>query len=340
MHHSLFLLLTILGCAAASSPAAHQVSTQASTKPASDRPASVAAAKPAAEDWSKLPVDRAVLKPFLTGVVLAKSDAPTYSRELVRLEWRHGDPIDIYVVKPRGIVKPRVALYLYSFPSDNDRFMDDGWCKRATGAGTAAVGFISAMTGYRIQNHPLKEWFVSDLQESMGSSAHDVQLIIDYLAGRSDLSANQVGMWGQGSGASIAILAAAADPRIAVLDLLNPWGDWPDWLKSSPVVPAAERTKYLTPEFLQSVAAVDPVAYLPRLGGRTIRVQQVMDDEDTPATAKQKIASAVPAGGLAQYKDLAAHREAWKSSGLSAWIASQLSAGAQSSPPSASNTPL
>jgi len=97
----------------------------------------------------------------------------------------------------------------------------------------------------------MKEWFISELQESMGSTTHDVQLIVDYLAARQDLSADQVAIFGQGSALRSPFLAAAADPRIRVLDLLNPWGDWPDWLKTSPVVPDEERARYLTPSSLK-----------------------------------------------------------------------------------------
>jgi hypothetical protein len=116
---------------------------------------------------------------------------------------------------------------------------------------------------------------------------------------------------------------AVADPRIAALDLLNPWGDWPDWLKTSPVVPEEERAKYLTPEFLQKASIVDPVAYLPQLKDRALRVLQIMDDPNTPPAARDKIAAAVPRGRLVQYKDWAAHRDAWRVTGLSGWIAAQ-----------------
>jgi hypothetical protein len=251
-------------------------------------------------------------------------ETATYSRELIRLEWRHGDPIDIYVIKPLSIQKPHVAIYLYSYPTDNDRFMDDGWCQRATREGLAAVGFQSALTGDRFRNRPMKEWFISELQEALGSSTHDVQLILDYLQSRGDLSADQVGIFGQGSGASIAILAAAADPRIQALDLLNPWGDWPDWLKTSAAVPDEQRANFLTPEFMQKVSVVEPLTYLPQLSNRALRVQQVMIDPDTPDDAKTKIAAATPPGCLIQYKDIEAHKEAWKANGISAWLATQL----------------
>ena len=292
------------------------------------------------EDWTKLPVDRTVMQRILTGVSLGEADNPDFTREIIRLEWRQGDPIDIYVVKPKGVEKPRVILYLYSYPSDVDRFMGDGWCRHVTSKGLAAVGFVSAMTGVRYRYRPLREWFISELPESLGSTAHDVQLIIDYLASREDLSADKVGMWGEGSGASIAILAAAADPRIAALDLLNPWGDWPDWLKTSPVIPDEERAKLLTPEFLQKVSMLDPVVWLPQLKDRPFRLQQIIDnpdDQDTPTAARDKIAAAVPHDRLAQYKDVAAHQEAWKVTGVSGWIATQLPPPSQPAAPSAAS---
>lgn len=176
----------------------------------------------------------------------------------------------------------------------------------------------------------MKEWFVSELQESLGSSAHDVQLILDYLSTRADVSVDRVGMWGQGSGASIAILAAVADSRIAALDLLNPWGDWADWLKTSPVVPDSERPRYVTADFLQKVSMLDPVDYLPTLRDRALRVQQVNEDADTPLAAREKIAAAVPPGHVVVYKDFAEHKEAWKKAGVSSWIAAQLGAQAPS----------
>jgi hypothetical protein len=292
------------------------------------------------EDWTNLKVDRSIMPMLLTGMSLGAYQAPKFTREEVRLQWRRADPIDIWVVKPRDVEKPHVALYLYSYPSDIDRFRDDNWCLGATETGLAAVGFISALTGERIRGRPLREWFVPELQESMASSAHDVQLIIDYLARRGDLNLDGgVGMFGQGSGGAIAILAAAADPRIRAVDLLNPWGDWPDWLKSSPVIPDAQRADLLTPEFLQKASYVEPLTCLPALRDRALRVQQILDYPNNPAEARDKIAAAVPAGDLAQYKGRTAHAEAWKTLGLSGWLAEQLGSKAPAAEPPA-NRPI
>ncbi len=289
-----------------------------------DHPASAEASQRPQEDWTRLQVDRKTLREILPGLVLAKSESANYTSELVRMQWRPSDPIDIWVIKPRGVEKPRVALYLYSYPSNIDRFRDETWCTAATQNGLAAVGFISALTGDRFRGRPMREWFVPELQESIGSSVHDVQLILDYLARRGDLNMDGVGMFGQGSGGAIAVLAAAADPRIRAVDVLDPWGDWPDWLKESPVVPDALRADYLTPEFLKKVSYVEPLSYLPGLKGRALRVQQIMDYPNTPPAARDKIAAAVPLSKLFQFKDRAAHYESWKTTGLSGWLAEQL----------------
>jgi hypothetical protein len=132
---------------------------------------------------------------------------------------------------------------------------------------------------------------------------------------------DHVGMFGMGSGGTIAILAAHADARIKTIDVLDPWGDWPDWLNGSPVVPDAERPKYLTPEFLQSVAPLDPVAHLSYLGNESVRLQQTMSDPLTPNAAKPKIAEAVPPRAIVvRYSNALELLNAWKSNGLSGWI--------------------
>ncbi len=254
-----------------------------------------------------------------------KDEQPEFVRELLRVEWRLGDSIELWVVRPKKPGKVPVVLYLYSYPTENDRFRDDDWCKRATAGGFAAVGFVSALTGQRYHYRPMKEWFVSELTEALGSSVHDVQLVLNYLADRGDFDMDRVGMFGMGSGASIAILAAEADPRIKTLDLLDPWGDWPDWLRESPAVPEAERSKYTTEQFLNSVAPLDPVAYLPSLKTRNLRLQQTLSEPVTPKTAKQRIAASVhDSSQLVIYANANDLFKAWQSTGLSGWIKQQL----------------
>jgi hypothetical protein len=288
--------------------------------PVAGVPAAPAAPK---EDWGALPVNLASLQP-LSYAIIGTAEHPEYTSELLRIQWRVADPIDLYVIKPHGVKNPPVVIYLYGYPNDTSIFRDDGWCKRATQGGLAAVGFVSALTGQRYASRPMKEWFVSELQESLGTTVHDVQMVLNYLEKRGDLDMDHVGMFGQGSGGAIAALAAEADSRISVLDLLNPWGDWPDWLKYSRQVPEKERAAYLTPEFLKRVDNLDPVSYLPKLKLKGLRVMQVMDDPVTPPIAMEKIAAAVPhPEQLVQYKSLAAYREALASV-HSPWMQDQL----------------
>ena len=276
------------------------------------------------ENWTELDASKAGLdKSQIQFTILGTSDFPEYTSELVRVQWRRGDPIDLYVLRPHGVAKPPVILYLYSFPADTDRFRLEAWGSRVTKGGYAAVGFVSALTGQRYQMRPMREWFISELQESLATSTHDVQMILNYLAGRGDVDTTKVGMLGDGSGGTIAILAAVADPRIAFVDANNPWGDWPDWLKESRVVPEGERAAYLKPEFLQKVEMLDPTKCLPHFSPGRIRIEQVAGDPTTPKDVQAKIAASAPSSGnVVQYPDARAEVHVWMTQNW--WLKEQL----------------
>jgi hypothetical protein len=246
------------------------------------------------EYWDVLPLSGNTTHP-IPPVIGEKVVKPKFTRELLRLEWRFGDPIDLYVIRPAGAVKPPVVLFLYSYPTDSDRFLNDQLCESLTSHGFAAVGFVSALTGQRYHDRPMREWFVSELPEALGTSVHDVQLVLNYLGMRGDLDMSRVGMFGQGSGGAIAILSAAVDPRIKAVDVLDPWGDWPDWLAASPQVPERERANYLTPQFLAGVAPDDPLRWLNRLDGKHLRMQETLFTATTPPAARNRLEQAAPA---------------------------------------------
>jgi len=196
---------------------------------------------------------------------------------------------------PKGVKKPPVILYLYGYPSDTDIFKNPKWQEFTTKGGFAAAGFVTALTGHRYHDIGWKDWFVSELPQCLAESAHDVQMVLDYLASRGDLDMDRVGVFGQLSGASIAILAAAADPRIKVLDVLDPWGDWPTWMEKSPFVPRTERPDFLKPEFLNNVALLEPLDWLPKVQAKKLRLQQRDFENETPLASKEKLQRAVPA---------------------------------------------
>ncbi len=285
------------------------------------------------EDWSSPALTKGQLVPVEP--LLGECDVfPDFTRDMMQLQWRPFDPIHLYIIRPTGVEKPPVVLYLYSYPSDTDRFLDTEYCRRVTSKGVAAVGFVSALTGQRYQMRPMREWFVSELPEALASSAHDVQLILDYLATRGDLDLSRVGMFGEGSGAAIAILAAAADPRIKVLDLINPWGDWKAWLTATSLVPASERKKYLTPEFLKKAALLDPTHWLSHLQERRIRLQLIRGDPTNPDASLSRVMKAAPRQTrVDRYPDLKAYYEANSHGRVFDWIHEQLGSYSGQTPP-------
>jgi len=276
------------------------------------------------EDWSSLQVGVSKLEP-IPPTIGEVADNEKFTRALVQVQWRPGDPIDLWIVLPKGVKKPPVVLYVYNFLEDPERFHNDGWCERVTRGGAAAVGFLSALSSDRFRNRPLKQWFVSELQESLGSTVHDVKFILDYLDSRGDVDMSRVGIFGEGSGGAIAILAAAADPRIKAVDTLDPWGDWPDFLTQSPVVQVdPNKEDFGTPEFLKKVAPLDPVKWLPKLTV-PIRVQQVLRNLAVPLECKEAIKAALPKQAeLFRFEgvDELARRES--GGGLFEWIKEEL----------------
>jgi hypothetical protein len=264
-------------------------------------------APPEPEDLNSLSLNGHPL-PALPPLPMETGKLPDFTREMIRVQWRDDDPIYLFVVTPKGIKKPPVVIYLYSYPSEINLFLDEAFCKLQIKNGFAAVGFLSALTGHRYHSRPMREWFVSELKESLVKSVHDVSMIMDYIGTRSDLDSSHVGMFGEGSGGTIAILAASVEPRLKAIDVLDPWGDWPNWFATSTRVPDGERFFYVQPEFLKRVAPLDPVSKLPSLI-LPIRYQYLTKAALTPQVARDHMQAALPkqAVFIPQDKGLAAY---------------------------------
>lgn len=276
------------------------------------------------EDFSTITLDRSKLTPAapVAGSVVSRD---SFTQERIQVQWRDLDPFDLYVIKPKGVEKPPVIIYLYGYPTGRDAFNDAGWCTRVTSGGYAAVGFLGALTADRFQQRPMKETFLSELQESIGTTVHDVQMVLNYLESRNDLDTSRVGLLGTGSGATVAILAAAADPRIKALDLMEPWGDWPAWLATSVEVPVVERKNYLTPEFLAKVAPLDPVQWLPKLTTQKIFLQFIDTDDERTKDVKAAIEAAAPKNAeVFHYINHAQHMGLSSNGRRFEWLKSQL----------------
>jgi hypothetical protein len=277
------------------------------------------------EDWTSPSLSGSHLVPVPPLIAYTDDTHPGYTVQLIQLQWRWGDPLDVYLIKPSGVKNPPVILNLYGYPADTYPYKNELFQKALTKDGFAAVGFVSALTGHRYHDRPMKQWFLSELQESLATSAHDVQMLLNYLTARGDLDMTRVGMFGQGSGATIAILASAADPRIKVLDVLDPWGDWPTWIATSPFVPQDERSDYVKPDFLKKAAALETVEWLPKIQAKKFRLQQLLFETDTPKSVKEKLRAAVPAGTpVVLYKTLDEFKAAFPYSTNLGWMEHEL----------------
>ena len=251
------------------------------------------------ESWTNLSLDGS--KFISVPALIGQSDTqPLFTRHLIRLQWRSGDPVDTFIIVPKPdsaaaqpAPKPPVILYLYNYVTNTDRFMLTNVCQSLTAGGVAAVGFSLALSGHRFHDRGATEWFVSEFQEALTTSTHDVQKVIDYLETRQDMDTKRIGIFGQGSGAAVAILAAKIDPRIKVLDLEDAWGDWPNWLSKSTIIPEAERGTYLTPAFLKGVEELDPVRHLPKLK-IPLHLQYSLPKSAVPAEAQKQMEAALP----------------------------------------------
>jgi hypothetical protein len=288
------LFSVILSLAAASSPSWAFQKDPKNPEDSKNRPKE----SKTLESWANLSLDGSefISVPPLAG----QSDIqPLFTRHLTRLQWRMGDPIDMFLIIPRTDApvklarKPPVILYFYNYATNTDRFMLPNVCQNLTAGNVAAVGFSLALSGHRFHDRGATEWFVSNLQEALTTSAHDIQKVIDYLETRQDIDTSRIGVFGQGSGAAVAILAAAVDPRIKVLDLEDSWGDWPEWLSKSTIIPEAERAAYLTPAFLKGVKELDPVKFLPKLT-IPVRIQYSLPKSAVPPEIRKSMEAALP----------------------------------------------
>lgn len=277
------------------------------------------------EDWTSPALTGSHLKPVPPLIGSIDDTHTGYTVQLIQLQWRWGDPLDVYLMKPSGVKNPPVILNLYGYPADTAPYKNEIFQRALTKDGFAAVGFVSALTGHRYHDRPMKQWFLSELQESLATSAHDVEMVLNYLTARGDLDITRVGMFGQGSGATIAILASAADPRIKVLDVLDPWGDWPTWMATSPFVPQDERRDYMKPEFLKKAATLETIDWLPKMQAKKFRLQQLLFETDTPTAVKEKLRAAVPAGmPVVLYKTLEEFKAAFPYSTNLEWMEHEL----------------
>ena len=286
------------------------------------------------EDTTQLRLEGSRLfpvKPFL----VEKDELDSFTRELLVVQWRPNDPIYLYLMLPKGVNNPPVVFYLYSYPFELEVFRNDQLCRALTAGGVAAAGFCSALTGHRYKDRPMKQWFVSELQESLVLTIHDVDMMIAYLSSRDDLGTSQIGVVGHGSGGTIAVLAAALNSKVKAVDVINPWANWPDWMRQSTLIPEEERANFLKPDYLSRISYLDPLVWLPKLADKPLELQLIMSDPQNPEACLRSIAKAAPAGArVIQFPDSRVYAESFTNGHAFDWIKRTLvSLGSQNTKP-------
>src|SRR5215831_9900561 len=134
-HSCRFLFLTLfLGALRHSAPAQEARPAIPPTLATRQTPFAIALPHPSdssVEHWDKLPLRDNDLHadPPISGQI---DTFPWFTRELLRVQWRGGDPIDLYVIRPAGVAKPPVILYLYGYPAESDRYLNTIFCKTVT----------------------------------------------------------------------------------------------------------------------------------------------------------------------------------------------------------------
>ena len=95
------------------------------------------------EDWTTPAIAKTHLHPVRPMIGFVNEESG-YTVSLIRVQWRSKDPIDLWLMRPKGVKKPPVILFLYGYPSDTDIFKNPKWQEFTTEGGFAAAGFVSA----------------------------------------------------------------------------------------------------------------------------------------------------------------------------------------------------
>ena len=95
--------------ASSSAPASAQPKTpRPSLPPAFDPKTKTPLYQTIQEDWGSLEIGASKLEPE-TPIVGQVEEEETFTRSLVQVKWRPGDPIDLWIVLPKGVKKPCVV---------------------------------------------------------------------------------------------------------------------------------------------------------------------------------------------------------------------------------------
>jgi predicted esterase len=205
-----------------------------------------------------------------------------------------GGQTDAYLLEPESGGSGAAIVWFHWLETGNPSSNRTEFLQEATAL--AARGVVSLLVQGTL---PWSQRPTSAVADTEAIEAEVIMLhrALDLLRSRSDVERARIALVGHDFGGMYAALAAASDPGVAALAMLAPTARFADWfarywqLQDSADV------------YASGMAPLDPVAWLPELGGRPVLLQVGTDDEYVPPEVVAELTAAMgPDGDVREYE--------------------------------------
>jgi hypothetical protein len=159
-----------------------------------------------------------------------------------------------------------VCIVLHYFRGEKEHF--EPWCRDLAGRGIFAIAIDAHLHGERsiagiFHGNNIaslgEEYSIWVHQTSIAHTARDVPVILDALAGRSDVDMSRVAATGMSMGGSTALVLAWREPRVRVVaSIVGAVDFWWDVTKLPPGSEQDARKASYSPRLRELVTSIDP----------------------------------------------------------------------------------